>query len=183
MDAFTLAIGALSIGIQAYGAQKQVSATKDYANTVNPLYAAKSQQDIRIAGNEQKISQQNQNWMELQSHRQSLQNLRKAQQASSEAKATAASQGALFGSGAKGGQAQIKAEEATNQAALSQGLQVGRNIFGYNTDITGARIAQYGIETNINQAESNYKVSQAEASGFSNIGKSLGSALSLFKSA
>jgi len=181
MDPFTLAIGALSVGLQAFGTQQSTSAAKDYASTTNPLHAAKSQQDIAIAGYEQNISQQNQNFMELQNQRQVLQNVRKAQQAGSMAIATQANQGALFGSAAGGAKGQISGEANVNALGFAQSIQTGRNIFAQNQNITGSRIAQYGIESDINRAESDYKVSQATAAGTMSLGKSLLSGLSLFK--
>lgn len=213
MDPFTLLIGAASVGLTAFGAVESsvganaysgqtksnadayIGATQSYANTVNPLYAAKSAGDVQIARNEQAISAQQRQFMELSSQRQGLENIRNAQRARATAISSATSQGAGQSSGIGGGLGHLGGQFGTNARYNSNSLEMGRNIFDLNEATSAVRMGQYGIETSINQNQTNfqtasniYQANQAtntanfqannqKAAGFSSLGQSLASSL------
>lgn len=53
--------------------------------------------------------------------------------------AAAVNQGAQFGSGIQGGQAQATDQGLFNSAGINQNLEIGRNIFGLNDQISGQK--------------------------------------------
>lgn len=181
------ATGGVGLGLEVagavtsfMGAKKYQGQVQDYANTVNPLNTAKTQQDINIATQQQNIESANQNYMEMANQRQAMEQLRKGQQAGAQASAQDVSTNSIFGSGAKARQANITASTAKNEQALSGGLQTGRNIFGFNQGISTARIAQFGIENQISQAnvglqtaQAGYQTSEAMGKGLSSLGGGL----------
>src|SRR5882757_6773508 len=130
MDPLTLGLGAVSLGMQLFGGLSAASDTKK---------AYGIQQNI--TGLEGNVNQQRQAAMELSARRQSLENFRATQRAQSQGLNNAVSQGAQFGSGLAGGEAQITAQGAFNNQGINQNLEIGRNIFGLNDKISQQKLA------------------------------------------
>ena len=125
MDPFSLAIGAVGLGMQIFGGFGAASNAKAQAGV---------SQDI--AKQEQGINDLKQQQMEIDARRQQLQQIRQAQQAASLATARATSQGAQFGSGLQGGLAQITDASQYNIEGIQQGLEIGRGINTFNQKIS-----------------------------------------------
>lgn len=176
MDPFTLILGAVSVGMTAYGAYENTQNAKETAAAMNPLNARASQIAQEQAGHEQNINALHQQYMELQNRRAQVENMRNAQVARSHALAAGVNQGAGSGSGVAGGIAQVTDEERYNSLGLNQGLSIGRDIFSQNAAISGGRLELAGLQGQMNQIESQSKVRGAEAAGWSSIGASLGNA-------
>lgn len=123
------ALSALGTATSTYSAVKQAEATK---------------QQIGI---QQQIEAQRKQQMELQAHRQQLETVRQMQRARSQALTSATNQGAIFGSGLQGGYGQIGGATATNQLGISQNLEIGRNIFGLNQQLSQSRIQSAGFQS------------------------------------
>jgi hypothetical protein len=117
--------------------------------------AASVSQDM--AQQEQGIEAQRKQAMELDARRKQLEIVRQAQRTRAMALSSATNQGAQFGSGLQGGYGQISGEAGTNMLGVQQNLQIGENIFGYNSQI------------------SQDKMSMAQAQGFGAIGQGISS--------
>lgn len=141
-------------GIMNYGAQK------DY-----------NQAQVQTIGLEKQVNQQHREAMELTSRRDMLQNLRHTQIARATALTNATSQGASYGSGLQGGYSEISGQGNTNEAGVTQNLQIGRNIFGLDDQIN---------QQKINMA--NASQSMQTAQGISSFGTSLFGASKAFGS-
>jgi hypothetical protein len=124
MDPFTLAFagGAIVSGISsifgAGDAKKQ---------------AQISQQVAGIEGQQNQVRRQA---MEISSQRQQTENIRNAQLARSMSLNSATQQGAQFGSGYAGGQAQISGDANYNALGISQNLMAGEKMFNYDDQIS-----------------------------------------------
>lgn len=118
--------------------------------------------EMAIAGYEMQADQQRRQAMELNAQRQSLQYTRNQQMMRAMATENATAQGAQFGSGLQGGLATITGGTASNQSALSQSLQIGRNLFDINMSIDAARID-----------EASAKSKEASGAGLAGLGKGL----------
>lgn len=129
MDPISLAISAVGLGMQIFGGVSSASNAKAQASV--------SQDEAR---QEQAINDQKQQAMELDARRKSLEQMRQTQQAQSLATTRATSQGAQFGSGLQGGLAEVTDQGAFNLQGINQSLQIGRNIAGYNQNITNDKI-------------------------------------------
>lgn len=123
-------LGALGLGFQILGATQAAGAAR-----TNNAYATANY------GLERQVDNAHRQLFEMQNRRQSLEDLRNAQRARSVSLANATSQGASFGSGYAGGQAQIKGQSNYNQQGLFQNLQIGENIFDLNAQISANRLA------------------------------------------
>jgi hypothetical protein len=144
-------IGLAGLGIEALGTMEQSSAAKDV-----------TQADINIAGIQQKENAQRQLAMQINARRQQTQQIRDAQLKQSQGLASATSQGAQFGSGLSGGQAQIAGQANYNLQGINQNLQIGNTLFDLSNQQSQQQIAKF-------QAQS----AQASASGLSSIGGDL----------
>lgn len=92
-----------------------------------------SQQKIQQEG---QIENQKHNAMRLSARRQQLEIMRNTQRARSMGLQASVNQGAQFGSGAAGGQAQEQAMGFYNLKGVNQNLEIGENIFGINKNIS-----------------------------------------------
>lgn len=158
-------LGLVGLGLSAYGTYKQSQLSKQMAGLANQeaginLDVAKQQQDI----NDQRKQQ-----MILTSNRQQLQTIRNSQLARSMALTASTASGSQFGSGLQGGYGQIGGDTGTNLLNLSQNLEIGKNIFGFDDQISNDRIKIAGLQGQ----EATIKGQQAQASATSAFGGDL----------
>lgn len=140
MDPISLAIGAVGLGMQIFGGMKQAHASKEGAQI--------SQDEAR---QEQSINDQKQQAMELSARRQQMEIMRNQQRARAMAVQSATTQGAQFGSGLQGGLAEITDQSLFNEVGVNSALQTGRNIAGFNANITKDKIAMAGVQSDAAQ--------------------------------
>lgn len=162
--------------MQAEAARQQAQISKEQAASsvvfagkerdVNLLASAQSvaasnqSYDINrgIITSEQGIEQQKQQAMEIDARRQQMEIIRNQQRGRALSLATGVAQGGggfVGGSSARGGAyGQISGQTGVNLLGVQQQLEVGRNIFGLNTAISGGRIAG-------NELEHTYALQQA----------------------
>ncbi len=142
MDPITIALGIAGLGLSLFGGASQAANAKEQAQVSG-----------QIAQDEQKVQAQKQQQVQLEAQRSSLQNFRNIQQAQDQGLSTATSQGAQFGSGLAGGQAAATNEGFQNALGINQGLEISKNIFGIDTDISSKRVqlAQLGGEAATDQ--------------------------------
>lgn len=100
--------------------------------------------------------------MELDAHRRQMENLRTAQRAHSLSLFSATGQGAQFGTGYRGGQAQISAQAGVNAAGIRQNLEIGRNIFAQNSLITQGRLAQNDLQLSLARQNASLQTRDAQ---------------------
>jgi hypothetical protein len=125
MDPISLAIGAVGLGMQIFGG---IGASQ------NAKEAAAINQDV--AKQEQSINERKMTQMAIESRRMQLENIRNNQRARALSEATAVNQGAQFGSGLQGGQAQINDQTLFNMQGVNQAIQTGSQIYGLNSIIS-----------------------------------------------
>src|SRR5258705_13379798 len=148
--------------IQAEAARKQAGISKEqaassveFAGKERDVNLLASQQSIAasnqsydinrgIITSEQNIEQQKQNAMEIDARRQQMEIIRNQQRGRALSLTTAVARGGsgfVSGASARGGAyGQISGQTGTNLLGVQQNLEVGRNIFGLNTDISNQRI-------------------------------------------
>lgn len=93
-----------------------------------------------ILGLERRVERQRFQAMNLDARRRSLEILRLQQRARSQALSVATAQGAGQGSGLQGAYGGISGQTGVNYLGVQQNLQIGRNIFGLNSQITDQRV-------------------------------------------
>lgn len=101
------------------------------------------------AGFEMGINDQKRNQMELNGRRQLLENFRNAQRLRAQGINSATNQGAQLGSGLQGGLAQNTSQANYNALGVTQNLQIGRNIFGLNDQISGVKMQMADVKSNM----------------------------------
>lgn len=140
----------LTIGMQVVGAGMSIYGAFAGAGVAKQEAAVSSD----IAGQEQSINAQKLQQMQLQAGRINLQNFRNVQQARAQGLTAATSQGAQFGSGLQGGQAQATDQGLYNSLGVNQDLQIGNTIAGYNDKISSDKmqLASLGGEAATDQA-------------------------------
>lgn len=146
---------------QAGISKEQAAASVDFAGrerTINQtatdqsLAAAGASRDIQTStiAQEQRIQESNRQAMELGARRQSLEIIRQQQRGRALALATNVSQGgsgAVNGSSAlQGAYGQIGGQTGVNMLGVSQNLQIGRDIFTANQNISQNRIDSANLE-------------------------------------
>jgi|SRR5882762_1729372 len=125
MDPITIGLGIAGLGMQLFGGLSAASNAK-----------AQAEQSQAISADEQQVNEQKQQQMQLEASRAQMENFRNAQKARAQGLASATSQGAEFGSGLQGGQAEATDQGLLNSKNISQNLQIGQNIFGIDADIS-----------------------------------------------
>ena len=118
-------IMAAGMAISAYGAYQSYKSAKETNAAQN-----------RITGLEQQTEAQRKQAMELDVRRKQLEAVRNQQKARAMALTTATSQGASQGSGLPGAYGQFSGDVGTDLLGLSQNLQMNRNIFDINEQIS-----------------------------------------------
>lgn len=84
--------------------------------------------------------------MEMDGRRKQLEIIRNQQRARSMALTASTQAGSSRGSGLQGGYGQISGQTGVNILGVQQNLEIGRNIFGLNEQITDQRIAASNLE-------------------------------------
>lgn len=151
MDPVTLGIQAVGLGLKLFGGSEAASDASQVANL--------SSNNANLEG---QVVQQRQQAMVLSARRQNLEIFRRTQQAQAQGLASATGQGAQFGSGYQGGQADTMSQGMFNAQGVNQNLQIGQNIFGIE-----------GKESSNNAQIAQLKGQQATAEGMSSLGGSL----------
>lgn len=140
MDPLTLGISAVGLGLQAYGAFSAAGKAKDAYNI-----------QTQISQTEGLVNDQRRTAMELSARRQSMEIFRNNQRARSMALNNATNQGASYGnsSGLPGGTAQVDAQSTFNLQGINQNLEIGRNIFGLDDQISKQKLALSGVQSSM----------------------------------
>lgn len=138
MDPLTIGISAVGLGLQAYGSFSAAGKAKE-------AYNIQSQ----ISGLEGQVNNQRRDAMELSARRQSMEIFRNNQRARSMATNNATNQGANYGnsSGLAGGLAQVDAQSTFNLQGINQNLEIGRNIFGLDDQISKKKLALSSVQS------------------------------------
>lgn len=142
--------------LQSQGAQVQAQAAQQAAQGAMVQVqgaAAQNAATKAITGYEQDIEAQRFKAMELDANRQSMDVVRNLQRARALGLANATQQGASRGSGLQGGYGQASGEAGQNLLGISQNLDIGRNIFGLNSNITQQKLAYAAGGDIINQGQ------------------------------
>lgn len=140
MDPLTLGIAAVGLGLQAFGGFSAAGKAKE-------AYGIQS----NISGLEGQVNQQRQTAMELSARRQSMEIFRNNQRARSMAVNNATNQGASYGnsSGLPGGLAQVQDQSMFNLSGVNQNLELGRNIFGLDDQISKQKLALSQVQSSM----------------------------------
>jgi len=128
MDPITGGLAVIGLGMSIFGGTSAASESRRQA-----------QLQQQVAGQETLLNAQRRQQMEMSNRRSQLENVRNVQRAKAMGLVTATSQGAQFGSGFEGGQAQIQGQGNYNALGLSQALQSGETSFDINDRITNLR--------------------------------------------
>jgi hypothetical protein len=121
----------IGLGLKAFGSATSMSAASESNKA--------KQQEIQL---QMQVEAQRKRAMEMDARRKQLENFRNVQRAHALALTTATSQGASDGSGLQGAYSQIGAQGGWNAAGINQNLEIGRNIFGINAQISGTKSRQ-----------------------------------------
>lgn len=161
-----LIIAGVGLAMSAYSAYSSSQAQGKY-----------SEEQTRVQGEISKLElqaeAQRRQQMELGSRRQSLELFRGAQRARALALTNATSQGASQGSGLQGGYGQISGDAYNNALGINQNLQIGRNIFDINAQISP-------LKAQLTSSTASYQTAASTAQGIGNIGGSLMNSASTF---
>lgn len=129
MDPLTIGLMAIGTGLQIFGGLSGASNSREQARLSED-----------VATQEQAINVQKQQQMQLQAQRARLENFRNVNRAKAAGLNAATNQGAQFGSGIAGGQAQATDQGLYNSLDINQNLSIGDSIAGYNSKISQDRI-------------------------------------------
>lgn len=137
MDPLTLGIAAVGLGLQVFGGASA-------ASKAHEAYGIQQ----KITGLEGQVNEQRRTAMELSARRQSMEIFRNNQRARSLAVNNATNQGASYGnsSGLPGGLAQVADQSMFNLQGVNQNLELGRNIFGLDGQISQQKLALTGVQ-------------------------------------
>jgi len=152
-------IGLLGLGMSLFGGQQQAEDAQEYARRSLGV-------QTQIWNNENLVNNQREQALQLSSRRSNLEQMRLAQRTSARANANAVNQGAQFGSGIQGGQAQIAGQSNFNILGTNQNTEIGENIFGINRDISNQKLQ-------LAQLQSQYQQTSAANQGLMSLGGGL----------
>lgn len=133
---FEMALAAGGLAASLIGSASAAKASSQYY-----------QSEQQVAGLEGQVNDQRKTAMEVDARRRQLETVRNNQRARSMAQTTATSQGAQFGSGLEGAYGGIGGQSGTNLLGINQNLEIGRNIFGLDTQISAQRLTQASLES------------------------------------
>lgn len=154
MDPFT-AISAISGGV---GLGMKIFGMDSASKAASAAYGIES----NITGLQQQVNNQKQQQMELSARRGQLENFRNAQRLRAQGTNAAVNQGAQFGSGLQGSLAQNTSQSLFNSQGINQNLEIGRNIFGLNNQISSQNLALSKVKSDMSTDQ-----------GWANLGGSL----------
>lgn len=129
MEPISLAISAVGLGLQIFGGSSQAGVARQEA-----------QVSMDEARQEEGINNSKQQAMEINARRTQLENVRNIQRARAQGVNAAVNQGAQFGSGLAGSQAQDTDQGLFNMVGVNDALQTGRQINTFNQSISQDRI-------------------------------------------
>lgn len=150
--------------IQAQAARQQAEISKEQAAS-SVVFAGK-ERDVNVLASQQSIDASNQSYginqnviaaqqeieaqkakaMEIDARRQQTEIIRNQQRGRALALTNATAQGAARGSGLQGGYGQIAGVSGFNMLGVQQNLQIGRDIYSENQNISNSRIQQADLE-------------------------------------
>lgn len=130
------AMALIGMGSQVIGSILGVAGAAQHQQAQQQIVRLQQQQEI-----------QRMQAMELDARRRQLEVIRNAQRAQSLSLAVATSQGAQFGSGLGGAQGQISGASGSNLLGISNNLEIGRNMFDINTQISAQKINMSDADT------------------------------------
>lgn len=162
MDPLTLGLGAIGLGMQLFGGMGAAGEAKKQAQISQQNFALESQ-----------VNDQRRNAMEISAGRQQLENYRNSQRMRAAGVNAVTTQGAQFGSGLQGGLAQNTSQSLFNSQGINQNLEIGRNIFGLNDQISSNK-------SKISQSQSNQATDQAWSSFGGAVSKNAGTLSNLY---
>lgn len=125
MDPISLSLQAIGFGLQLFGGMSQANTSKQIAQV---------SQDK--AQHEMQINTLKQQQVRLEASRTQMQDVRNLQRARAMSLSSATTQGAQFGSGLQGGQADVTNQGLFNIQGVNQALQTSEGIYGHNQSIT-----------------------------------------------
>ena len=170
------------VGLSAYGAIAGSQAASKAASAQSAAYAQQSAAQQEITKKELEAEAVRKKAAELDARRRQLEIIRQGQRARAMSLTSATNQNAGLGSGLQGGYGQIAGQSGTQLLGVSQGLDLGNQLFGINADISQQKIALAQAGGAANQASARYGAESAFASGLSSLGGALISNLGTIKS-
>lgn len=132
----------VTIGLTLAGLAASVAGTIGATSTASQVSGIEQQN----AGLEMQVNTQRKNAMEIDARRRQLDVVRNNQRARSMSETTATSEGAQMGSGLQGAYGQIAGQSGFNLQGVNQNLEIGRNIFGLDTQISQNKIQLAGLQ-------------------------------------
>jgi hypothetical protein len=167
MDPITGFMAIAGLGVSLFGSSQ-----------ASKYQSEAAQASQRITGLEEQENQQRQLAMNISARRQSVDALRKAQQASARGEAAAANQGGLQSSGYQGGQAEATAEGAFNVLGIQQNQAIGNTMFGIQGQISQQQILQSQLQSTASTYQGIASIGSALSQSAGPLGKILGNAFS-----
>lgn len=138
-------------------AQREAQINAQASASTYEASARSSAINQQVIGFQQGIEGKRRTAMELTARRDQMEQFRQAQRARSTSLVAATGAGAQFGSGYQGAKAQISGQSGVNLTGIRQNLQLGRDIFGLN-----ANISQQQIASEQNKLDLAYKQAQLQ---------------------
>ena len=137
--------GLVGLGVSVVGMGMQWGAIK---NEVEDAKAAQNA-EAGVIGTEQEINQQRQQQMKLEYNRYQMQQIRNLQLQRAMAITSATAQGANFGSGLPGGEAQGSGQVANNLRNATQNFEIGNKIFSLEDTMAMYRLQEVTAKTDM----------------------------------
>lgn len=153
-----------------FGGISGASNAKDAAGLQSQEAAAAYGIQGQIAGLEGSANAQRQQQMALSAQRQQLENFRNMQRVRAQGLNAATQQGAQFGTGLAGGQAQATDQGYFNSQGIQQNLEIGNNLFSIDNQISQQKLALSGLQSSTNVALSGIQSNMATDQGIANVG-------------
>lgn len=123
------ALGLVGLGTSLFSSAMGMGASSSAHDAESRAYQVQMQ--------EQALRRQS---MEVSAQRQQMQNLRNTQLQRSMSLNSAVNQGAQFGSGLPGGQAQVSDQGGVNALGISQNLQMGEKMFDLDNQVSADKL-------------------------------------------
>lgn len=184
MDPLTLSIAAIGVGMSLFGGVSGAGNAKDAAGLQAQEATAAQGIQSNISGLEGSVNSQRQQQMALSSQRQQLENFRNTQRIRAQGLNAAVGQGAQFGTGLQGAQAQATDQGLFNSQGINQNLEIGNNLFSLDNQISQQKLALSGLQSSTNVQLSGIQSNMATDQGIANVGsaltKSAGTASNIF---